>query len=298
MSTINFDFEKHHFQGELPESLDNPITITLQTTRLCNLHCIYCSEDQLLSEPSKGELEDIIDQIKDVKRVIVSGGEPLLRKDAFDLLGRLKDQEHIVALATNGTRINKEVAGRLVGLVDYVDLTIDGPRKIHNMIRGNYDKIMEGILNLREQGVEYSIVTVLVPQNLDYLEDICQVVDTLGGRKQKILTPIPKGRGKEIYKKTKGKYLLDEVFDRLKTGKETKSWSQRITLTDWRRIGEGHALLIHPDGNVVASPIFSGEEAVEYIGNLHKESLGQLWDKFQHKEEHFKKYLEKSLYVC
>ncbi len=298
MKTINFDFEKHHFQGELPESLDNPITITLQTSRRCNLHCIYCSEDKQLPEPSTGELEYLVDNVRGVKRVIVSGGEPLLRSDAFDILQRLKDQEHIVALATNGTRINKEVAKRLVGLVDYVDLTIDGPRKIHNIIRGNYDKTVEGILNLREQGVEYSIVTVLVPQNLDYLEDICQIVDTLGGRKQKILTPIPKGRGREIYEMTKGKYLLDEIFNRLKTSKEAKGWSQRITLTDWRRIGEGHALLIHPDGNVVASPIFSGDEAIEHIGNLHREDLKQLWERYQHKEEHFKKYLEKSLYVC
>lgn len=107
MNNINFDFEKHHFLGELPESLDNPITITLQTTRKCNLHCIYCSEDKQLSEPSTEELENFVDKVKNVKRVIVSGGEPLLRSDVFEILQRLKDQEHIVVLATNGTRINK-----------------------------------------------------------------------------------------------------------------------------------------------------------------------------------------------
>ena len=103
---------------------------------------------------------------------------------------------------------------------------------------------------------------------------------------------------KEIYELTKGKYLLDEIFNRLRSSKEAKGWSQRITLTDWGRIGEGHALLIHPDGNVVASPIFSGDKAIEHIGNLHREDLRQLWERYQHKEEHFKKYLEKSLYVC
>ena len=297
MSQIGFDFENHHFCGEVPESLDKPMTLTLQVTRKCNLHCIYCSEEKQLDEPGREELSDIINKIRNVKRIIVSGGEPLLRPDIFDILKELRNQRNIIALATNCTKVDKEYATKLVGLIDYADVTIDGPRNIHNTIRGGYDDIIKGIFNLREKGIEYSFVTVLVPQNLDYLKDICQIVDTLGGRKHKILTPIPKGRGKEIYEKTKDKYLLDKIFNELKSAKEEKGWKQRITITDWKRIGEGHALLIHPDGNVVASPIFSSDKEVEYIGNLHKESLENIWEKYPNKQKHFNKYLEKSLYV-
>ena len=297
MTQIGFNFEKHHFYGEVPEALDKPLTLTLQVTRRCNLHCIYCSEEKQLPEPNKRELEDIMSKIRNVRRIIVSGGEPLLRLDIINILKELRSQRNILALATNCTRVDKESANKLVGLIDYADVTIDGPRNIHNIIRGNYDSVLEGVFNLREKGIEYSFVTVLVPQNFEYLEDICQIVDTLGGRKHKILTPIPKGRGKEIYKETKDRYSLDEIFSRLRSAKEKKGWRQRITITDWTKIGEGHALLIHPDGNVVASPIFCNDKEVEYVGNLHRESLEDIWKRYPHKQEHFKKYLEKSLYV-
>ena len=97
--------------------------------------------------------------------------------------------------------------------------------------------------------------------------------------------------------RTKDRYSLEEIFNRLKYAKEKRGWKQRITITDWTRIGEGHALLIHPGGNVVASPIFSDDKEIEYIGNLHRESLEDIWKKYPYKQEHYEKYLEKSLYV-
>jgi len=292
-----FNFDNHHFEGDLPRLLKFPLTMTLQVTRRCNLKCIYCSENLKLPEPPKEDLDDIIKKLKKVKRIIVSGGEPLIRKDIFLILKQLKEDKHIVSLATNATLITPKVASKLNGLVDYVDITIDGPRNIHNLIRGSYDKILEGIFNLKNAGVEYSFVTVLLPQNLNYLRDICQIVDVLGGKKHKILTPIPKGKGKEIYSKVKGKYPLNKIYEEIKNLKKELGWKQRITITDWNRIGEGHALLIHPDGDVVESPIFSNNFGINLLGNLHKEELGSVWNKYTHKREHYRKYLEKSMYV-
>jgi MoaA/NifB/PqqE/SkfB family radical SAM enzyme len=160
MVQIGFNFENHHFYGEVPEDLDKPLTLTLQVTRKCNLHCIYCSEEKQLAEPNKEDLGDIISKIKNVGRIIISGGEPLLRPDIIDILKEIRSQRNILALATNCTRVDKELANKLVGLIDYADITIDGPRNIHNVIRGNYDSILEGIFNLREKGIEYSFVTV------------------------------------------------------------------------------------------------------------------------------------------
>lgn len=297
MKEFKFNFNQHHFKGNLPNLLKFPLTMTLQVTRKCNLKCIYCSENISLSEPSTEELNHLISKLKKVKRIIVSGGEPLMRKDIFSILKRLKRDKHIISLATNATLITPEIALHLKGLVDYADITIDGPRNIHNSIRGNYDEILKGVLNLKNAGVDYSFVTVLLPQNIDYLRDICQIIDVLGGKKHKILTPIPKGRGKEIYLKTKNNYDLNGIYKKLKNLKKNLGWKQRITLTDWKRIGEGHALLIHPDGWVVESPIFSNNSGINFIGNLHKEELKSIWQKFTHKEVHYKKYLEKNLYV-
>ncbi len=297
MKFFKFNFDQRYFKGNLPNLLKFPLTMTLQVTRKCNLKCIYCSENAPLSEPSTRELNQIIHKLRKVKRIIVSGGESLMRRDIFSILKKLKKDKHIIGLATNATLITHEIASHLKGIVDYVDITIEGPRNIHNSIRGNYDDILKGIFNLKNAGVDYSFVTVLLPQNLDYLRDICQIIDVLGGKKHKILTPIPKGRGKEIYSKIKDNYNLNKLYKELKCLKENLGWKQRITLTDWKRIGEGHALLIHPDGWVVESPIFSNDSGINFIGNLHNEELKSIWKKFTHKKAHYQKYLEKNLYV-
>jgi MoaA/NifB/PqqE/SkfB family radical SAM enzyme len=291
-----FDNKTHSFYGKNLKNPDYPLTVTLQVTRRCNLNCIYCSENNMIPDPDIKEMEYLINCIRDVPRVIVSGGEPFMRKDIFEILRMLKKDRHILALATNATLITSGYAKNLSSLIDYADVTIDGPRKVHDKIRGHYDDILRGILNLESAGVEYSIVTVLLSQNAPYLETIGSLVNELGAKKHKILTPIPKGRGKEIYDAPLN-YSLEKVISDLKILKEKNRWKQKITITDWNKIGQGHALLIHPNGDVAASPVFNEKSCIKLIGNLHDESIYSIWNKFPFKEEHFSKYFEKSLNV-
>jgi MoaA/NifB/PqqE/SkfB family radical SAM enzyme len=296
---IEFNRDEQHFYINSEKIMipDFPITVTLQITRRCNLKCIYCSEADYITEPTFEDVKKMIENLKGVKRVIVSGGEPLLRDDVLSILKLCRDRFDIVAMASNAILIDKNTAKKLSKYVDYVDVTIDGPRNIHNKIRGSYDKVLRGIWNLNGADIEYSIVMVLLNENKNSVLDVCQIADTLGATKLKLLSPIPKSRGKKVISQRLSSDDIKDLFENIKKGKKRNGWNIRITITDWNRIKEGHALLVHPNGDVVASPVWSKESCIEGIGNVINEDIKKIWTKYPYKENHIKKYIEKTLMV-
>ncbi len=296
MTNIEFDYKQHHFylKGNKIEIPEFPLTATLQITRRCNLNCIYCSESELIPDSSLNKMKKMIKNLQGINRIIISGGEPTLRQDIYSILAACKNNFDIIALACNATNINTE----LLNYVNYFDITIDGPRKIHNKIRGSFDKIINGLWNLKKAGAEFSLIMVLLEDNKDYVSYVVQIADTLGAKKLKILSPIPKGKGKAIISRRLSSLEIRNLADELKKKKKTMGWNVRITLTEWEKIKEGHALLIHPNGDVVASPVWSKDSCIEFIGNILKENIKDIWAKYPYKENHINKYIEKTLTVC
>lgn len=301
---VKFDKKEHHFYVSPKTNLykiklEFPLSVSLQITRDCNLNCVYCSETDGIPNAPITTIKEMVSGLRGVKRIIVTGGEPLMKKDLIEVLKYIKEtQFENISLATNGVLVNPYVAENLAGLVDYVDVTIDGPRKIHNVIRGEYDVVMNGIKMLSNAGVAFSLVTVLFKKNAESILYICQLADALGAKKLKIVTPIAKGRGKEVNSELLSSDQLFTTFQRVKSEKERNGWLVRIALTDWNKVGEGHAILIHPNGDAVASPVPSQEKCVLLLGNILEESIGSIWKKYPYKENHLKKYLERTLYVC
>jgi MoaA/NifB/PqqE/SkfB family radical SAM enzyme len=283
-----------------PDKLIYPLSISIQTTRNCNLGCIYCSEPPaagFAGRPSVEELSKMSANLRGVQRVILTGGEPLKRADIFDVIS-LFDRYPVRALATNATLLDEKLAQQLAECIDYVDITIDGPRRINDKIRGQYDRIIDGAKCLSEAGVEFSVVTVILPQNVESVLYICQIADVLGARKLKILPSIPKGRGQDLRLCQFDSGELVTIFNRIRDEKEKNGWACKITLTDWKRVGVGHALLVHPDGEVVASPVFSNENCAEHVGNILHDDAAVIWKRYSYKANHVQKYLGKTLYIC
>jgi len=302
--TIGFDGREHHFyvspKARLKANeLKFPLSISLQVTRTCNLNCVYCSEVGDIPTPSLNTTKKMISNLIGVERIILTGGEPLMRDDLIEIAKHAKQSQfNIVSIATNAVLIKPEFAKDLASFVDYVDVTIDGPRKIHNKIRGEYDAAMSGIRKLQDAQVAFSIVTVLFRENVDSILHICQIADVLGAKKLKILPPIVKGRGKNVLSKLLSPNELLDTFQKIRLEKERNGWTPRITLTDWEKVGEGHALLVHPNGDVVASPVPSEKDCIEVIGNILEEKIKSIWKRYSYKRNHLNKYIEKTLYVC
>lgn len=302
--TIGFDRRECHFYVSPEIGLDAtkvklPLSISLQVTRDCNLDCVYCSEVGDIPTPPITTIKKMISNFHGVKRIILTGGEPLMSGDLIEIAKYAKKlQFETISLATNGVLIKPDLAQNLANFVDYIDVTIDGPRKIHNRIRGKYDAVINGIRILQDLGIAFSIVTVLFRENVNSILHICQIADVLGAKKLKIVSPIAKGKGKNVISELLSSNELLHTFQKIRFEKERNGWLPRITLTDWNKVGEGHAILVHPNGDVIASPVPSKENCVQVLGNILEENIESIWERYPYKENHLNKYVEKTLYVC
>lgn len=297
---------------EMVAAMTMPLSATYQLTRECGLRCAYCSEPPGIATTSLAEHKAKIDKLAGMRRIILSGGEPMDYPYFWEVLDYVQDKFELVVLSTNATRIGSEEAQRLRGKVAYVDVTVDGPRKQHNRIRGQYDKVVNGLMHVRLAGIPLSVICVYMPAeqqdpanllrsprpgNRDVMHYICQQGDLLGAHKVKILTPIPKGRSAGFFEEFATGPEVDGLAEFLVGEKRKNGWKIRIVISDWMRIGQGHAWLIEPDGRVIASPVWDHEECYEPFGNLGTQTGEELWAAYPYKKQHLAKYLEQTLVV-
>src|SRR5512145_1982558 len=106
--------------------------------RRCNLNCIHCyslsCDKDFPGELSTAEVFAVMDDLKafGVPVLILSGGEPLLRKDIFEISARAKGMGFYVGLSTNGTLIDRACADRIAEVgYDYVGISLDGIGEVH-----------------------------------------------------------------------------------------------------------------------------------------------------------------------
>ncbi len=167
--------------GRLPSHLlqfsaDKKPVVVWNMTRRCNLRCIHCYSnsadidypDELTTEEGKKLIADLAAFGSPV--ILFSGGEPLLRKDLFELAQYATDKGMRAVISTNGTLIDSEVATRLKNIgLSYVGVSLDGLEKTHDRFRGKkgaFAAAIEGIRNCRQAGVKVGIRFTVNKHNL------------------------------------------------------------------------------------------------------------------------------------
>jgi heme b synthase len=196
-----------HAGGEV--AVYRPRLIFWELTTGCNLSCIHCRANATeLMSPSDlgyGECCEVIDQIAEYAPLILvlSGGEPLWRRDVFDLAKRAVGKNMRVALATNGTLVDEAMAHRIreAGIVR-VSVSLDGADRItHDTFRGHagaFDAAVAGLRNLQELGISTQINTSVARHNVDQLPDILRLAQSLGVAAFHVFLLVPVGCGLTI----------------------------------------------------------------------------------------------------
>lgn len=295
--TQRFENMNHEDTSSLVAQMDKPLSLTFQLTRNCNLRCVYCSEPPGIASLKFELMKDMIDKLAGMRRIIFSGGEPMQYYHFWDILEYSQGKFEKIVLSTNACLIGRNESARLKDLVDYIDVTVDGPRYQHNIIRGQYDAVIRGLMNISLEQIPLSVVCVYLPNNKDAVHYIVHTGDMLNAIKVKILTPIPKGRSVDLFQDFVTGKEIDKLAEYLEMEKIKNGWHTRIIISDWLRIGKGHAILVEPDGRMVASSVWHTDDCIEAFANLSKETANQAWMKFQYKENHLNKYLERSMVV-
>jgi len=143
--------------------------------RRCNLTCMHCysisTDIDFPGELSTEEVFTVMDDLKafGVPALILSGGEPLLRKDLFEIAERSKSMGFYTALSTNGTLIDLPLARRIAATgFDYVGISLDGLEETHDRFRRKkhaFEKSLGALRLLRDMGVKVGLRFTLTADN-------------------------------------------------------------------------------------------------------------------------------------
>jgi len=188
---------------------NKPRLIFWELTKGCNLRCIHCRASATeLSSPndlSTQAAKDIIDQIAAVSSpiLVLSGGEPLFRRDIFELARYGTDKGLRVALATNGTLVTPEVAQKIVDAgVKRVAISLDGAdAATHDSFRaipGAFEAALAGFRNLKNLGMSVQINTTIARHNAHQLPNVLALARSIGADALHTFLLVPVGCGVDI----------------------------------------------------------------------------------------------------
>ena len=193
---------------EMKRGLDAPICLTWELTYACNLQCVHClssSGQRDERELSTEEAKKILDDLRDLQvfYINIGGGEPMVRRDFFELLEYSVANGIGVKFSTNGAFIDEEKAQRLAAM-DYLDIQIslDGVDAATNdAVRGegSYDMAIRAMENLKAANFgQFKISVVVTRHNVSQLDQFKALADHYGAQ-LRITRLRPAGRGADTW---------------------------------------------------------------------------------------------------
>lgn len=184
-----------------------PYYIGWAITNKCNLRCLHCnmsSGSENKNELTTSEAKEFIDEIalNKASYILFTGGEPLLRKDFFEISSYATKKGIKIGVTTNGTLVNEHIAMNELCKFQLVRVSLDGSTaKIHDHLRnqaGVYDSALKSIKLLCNLGIKTSVVTAVSHLNLNDLPNLASLLIELGVSTWCISLFAPSGRGENI----------------------------------------------------------------------------------------------------
>lgn len=180
-----------------------------EVTSACNLRCIHChavsgkpGPDELTTDEGK-RLIDNLAEISGFRTLVYTGGEPLVRRDIFELLKHSQKAGFTNIIATNGSLIDEEMAFKLKDhgvACNAISLDAANP-DIHNFIRNNpgaFDLTLRAIEETKKAGILLQINTTAMEYNIPYLSQLIDFVDEHEASIMLMYQLVAVGRGEKI----------------------------------------------------------------------------------------------------
>lgn len=183
--------------------------VAWEVTRSCNLNCIHCraaaSRGPYAGELSTEKCFQLIDEITAMSSpvIILTGGEPLLRTDIFDIASYGTKKRLRMVMATNGMLVDESTAKRMIKSgIKRVSISLDGKdAENHDAFRGEigaFAGALNGIEAMKRAGMEFQINTTVTTANLRQIKDILELAKKLGAAAYHIFLLVPTGRGRDL----------------------------------------------------------------------------------------------------
>ena len=186
-----------------------PRLIAWEVTRTCNLACIHCrasaKEGPYSGELSTDEGFRLLEDIASFSRpiIIMTGGEPLLRPDVFELAAHGHRLGLRMVMSSNGTTITGDLADKISKSgIKRLSISLDGATaETHDdfrMVKGAFEGTLRGIELIKKAGLEFQINTTITQRNLAELSVIQELACRLEAAAHHIFLLVPTGRGKDL----------------------------------------------------------------------------------------------------
>ena len=202
-----------------------PKWIAWEITRRCNLKCIHCrssSEMEAKGHPdfSTEEAFRILDDISSYAKpvVVLSGGEPLMRGDVFEIAKYGTEKGLRMCLATNGSLVTDDICDKIKASgIRIVSLSLDGSTEdVHDNFR-NEKGAFKGILNaarlFKQHGIEFIINSSFTKRNQEEIPKVYKLAKQLGATAWYMFMIVPTGRGEEIMSELISKEDYEEILE-------------------------------------------------------------------------------------
>lgn len=176
----------------------------MMVTESCNLRCKYCyirageGDAPPVSTQHICQMIDLLNTTG-IKKLIIGGGEPLVRADIFDILDNATARMP-THLLTNGTLLTEKTAQKLALLgIDGVSISLDSPTsKIHDELRdGSFNAVLNGIKRGVKAGLDVDIGVCITAKNVGSALDLIRFAEDLGVTSITFEGLNPVGRGKD-----------------------------------------------------------------------------------------------------
>lgn len=202
-----------------------PKWIAWEITRRCNLRCVHCRSSSSLEvkahpDFSIGEAFRIIDDIAGYAKpvIVLSGGEPLLRKDVFQIARYGTDKGLRMCIATNGTLVNDEICEKIRDSgIKIASLSLDGSEEtVHDNFRGQKGAFA-GAINaarlFRKHGIEFIVNSSFTKRNQEEIPKVYKLAKEIGATAWYLFMIVPTGRGEEIMNELISKEDYEKILE-------------------------------------------------------------------------------------
>lgn len=214
----------HNKDDKGDEHVPRPVVVW-NCTRQCNLKCIHCYANASMSKDREAlgttDGYKLIRNLAEfgVPAILFSGGEPLLRKDVFELARYAVSQNIRISLSTNGTLISADTA-RLIRDIGFseVGISLDGIGLVNDRFRGvegAFEKALEGIRNCVAQGIRVSLRLTMTAYNCEEITAIFALAEKENIERICFYHLAYSGRGKTLQQydvsRQKTRMVIDDI---------------------------------------------------------------------------------------
>lgn len=268
---------------DLASRQDTPVAAMLEITARCNFRCRHCYQvsrrrRELTTRMWCRALEGLHDA--GVLFVTLSGGEPLLRKDFFEIASHARGLRFALQLKTNGFLIDKKAADRIARLAFLgVEMSLYSPRsRVHDAItgvRGSHRRLMSAGRMLVRRNVEVRMMTPLMTVNSEEIDDLLALADREGfsWSMDPQLSVCEDGSCTPLTLRTSEEQLRRILSDPRLLDKKAVRRAARARRPRDRVCNAGNmSCLISPEGEVMPCPLLRIS-----FGNLRRRPFREIW---------------------